>query len=194
MFLPLPFTAVPWSLNQETLKVRKPDRLPKYVVTLRSLWTGNRLYCLLSQPNWLLVSVADVLGFWDVARRPNLRDRERTDHGGHESLHLHPLLLRGESTTLALSQQERGKKKKKEDVFNPLGCCWFSNNKHESVSLILLYTANICAMCQLNTCAVRISHWSVSASITNRWKCAFVCVFACLHEQEREQDLNSQGP
>lgn len=162
------------------------------MVTLRGLWTGNR-HLLSSFPtNWLQVSVADVLGFWVVARRPNLRDWERTEHGGHESLHLHPLFLQGEFTTLALSQQERGKKKKKEDVFNPLDCCWFSNNKHESVSLIILYTANICVKCQLSTCTVRISQWSVSASITNTWKCAFVCVFACLHEQEREQELNSQ--
>lgn len=88
----------------------------------------------------------------------------------------------------------RRERKKKEDVFNPSDCCWFSNNKHESVSLIILYTANICVMCLLSTCAVRTSHWSVSASTTNIWKCGFVWVFACLHEQEREQELNSQNP
>lgn len=65
--------------------------------------------------------MADFLGFWIMARRPNLRDWEHTDRGGHESSHLHPLLLQGEFTTLALSQQERGKKN--EDVFNPLDCC-----------------------------------------------------------------------
>lgn len=86
----------------------------------------------------------------------------------------------------------RREEKKNEDVFNPLDCCWFSNNKHESVSLIILYTANICVMCQLSTCTVSIPHWCVSASITNTRKCAFVWIFVCLHEQDREQEPNSQ--
>lgn len=142
------------------------------------------IYCLLSQPTWLQISVADVLGFWVAARRPNLRDWELTNHGGHESFHVHPLLLQGAFTTLALTTGERGKKKG--DVFNPLDCCcWFSSNKHESVSLIVLYTANICVMRQLSLCVVGISHGRVSASITNKWKCAFVRIlYACMSKKE----------
>lgn len=149
------------------------------------------IYCPLSQPNWLQVSVADVLGFWVAARRPNLREWELTNHGGRESFHVHPLLLQGAFTTLALSQQERERGKKiEEDVFNPLDCCWFSSNKHESVSLIALYTANICVTCQLSLCVVSISHQSVCVHSQYMRMC--LCVhFGCLHVWEREQELNS---
>lgn len=77
---------------------------------------------------------------------------------------------------------------KKNKVFNPLDCCWFSSNKHESVSLIVLYTANVCVMCQFSLCVVRISHWGLSASITNIWKSAFVCILgACMREKESKK-------